>query len=1041
MQTNIAKFGRLLILPWLLCNPHLFGQTEQGIQSPTDITAIRTMFQTQKAEYQSELIEHGLNDESQLIRLANLVLLSTALQDFDACRLYLDRARIHCEAIYGNQSPQTWDAQLAFNASSNLQSLSPEKKDPLASASQIYLQVDTAIANHQPQKAIELVKLALELRTKALDANHPELLKTMLDVAHLLESLREGPMEMSRRQQVWNTIFDDQPDYLFVLRGFSSLLYRQTDHAGVEQILRKLQHLLKSLHFEKSEMYAIVLLELGTLAYMHGDFLTAKDLVIESLDVNKGLGVVSGENAATNYQTLALILLELGELEASKKYFEVSLSLDEQAIGREKAEFWVAKIRFAWLLYKSGEYDQAHETAKEALRKLNELGAATSSNQALAFTVIGKSAQGMNDFQEAEEQFRLALQLSTEPNYDNPLEKYQGVLLNNLAKCLQANRAFEEASRLYERAIIKTREALNRSSAIQSERQQIALSTSLKYQLDNYVSCLVDAGSDRTDAMVNKAYQQVFGWKGSVLVRQRQIRQLVDSEDGADFFEQLQKATIKLSKLSNSVPEDPASIESWKKDVQQANEEKESIQREMTRLVSQRMDHDQKSMSFQRFQASLPKNAVMVDYLIIRSTTSRLIAFVVAPQDSARILDLGPTEPIEAAIEEWRSDIQARALVSSAALQLKSLIWEPLEVFLPDKSTVLISTDGLLGRIPFAAFPGRDRDRYLIEERKIAMLPVPQLLPAILEKSLATEGERTLLTLGDVEYESKSAEPVEASPISEKRATTNRVLGTRRFGPLQETAREIDRIEELFNDAFRPDKGAVQRLTKANASEAAFRQSAPGFTHVHLATHGFFADARIMNAESTVASAAELPMLSRNWRGVPAGLQSGLAMSGANAPGRESDVDDGILTADEISTMPLEKVELIVLSACETGLGKSAAGEGTLGLQRAFQVSGARSTITSLWNVSDLGTRLLMDRFYENLWQRKLDKLEAFRDAQLYMLGKSQRDPTAEQLRAAIVDLPQAIVRPANSNTSNAAVNDFNHPFYWAAFSLSGDWR
>src|SRR5207249_10438972 len=106
------------------------------------------------------------------------------------------------------------------------------------------------------------------------------------------------------------------------------------------------------------------------------------------------------------------------------------------------------------------------------------------------------------------------------------------------------------------------------------------------------------------------------------------------------------------------------------------------------------------------------------------------------------------------------------------------------------------------------------------------------------------------------------------------------------------------------------------------------------------------------------------------------GLLSGLVLAGANKPA--ADGDDGVLTALEVAELDLSKVELAVLSACETGLGEVAGGEGVLGLQRAFQVAGARSTVTSLWQVDDDATRQLMERFYAGLWDRKqpLGKLE-----------------------------------------------------------------
>ena len=106
------------------------------------------------------------------------------------------------------------------------------------------------------------------------------------------------------------------------------------------------------------------------------------------------------------------------------------------------------------------------------------------------------------------------------------------------------------------------------------------------------------------------------------------------------------------------------------------------------------------------------------------------------------------------------------------------------------------------------------------------------------------------------------------------------------------------------------------------------------------------------------------------------GLLSGLVFAGANHP-PDANGDDGILTAEEVAALDLSATRLAVLSACETGLGPVAGGEGVLGLQRAFQVAGTQTVVASLWKVGDESTRVLMERFYENLWEKKLGTLEA----------------------------------------------------------------
>ena len=109
-------------------------------------------------------------------------------------------------------------------------------------------------------------------------------------------------------------------------------------------------------------------------------------------------------------------------------------------------------------------------------------------------------------------------------------------------------------------------------------------------------------------------------------------------------------------------------------------------------------------------------------------------------------------------------------------------------------------------------------------------------------------------------------------------------------------------------------------------------------------------------------------------------------MAGANRHPALPGTDDGILTALEIAELDLSSLDLAVLSACETSLGEIAPGEGSLGVDRAFQVAGVRSVVSSLWRVADEPTRDLMGRFYENLWRKGLPPIEALRTAQLSVL-------------------------------------------------------
>ena len=238
-------------------------------------------------------------------------------------------------------------------------------------------------------------------------------------------------------------------------------------------------------------------------------------------------------------------------------------------------------------------------------------------------------------------------------------------------------------------------------------------------------------------------------------------------------------------------------------------------------------------------------------------------------------------------------------------------------------------------------------------------------------------------------------------------------------------------IAKLYRDNRSPE--GITLLEGPQAGKGRFCEEATRHKYLHIATHGFFSPPELtekLHDSAGRSLASRMPSdTSPQFLGYPPGLLSGLVLAGANRP-PEPDQDDGILTASEVENLDLRGVRLAVLSACETGLGEVAGGEGLLGLQRAFQVAGAQCVVASLWEVGDNTTSALMGRFYKNLLKKPeqqeqpMSTLDALRQAQLWMLLEN-RD------RGMIrTDPPQ----PTNELKRAS-------PRHWAAFVLSGDWR
>jgi CHAT domain-containing protein len=221
-----------------------------------------------------------------------------------------------------------------------------------------------------------------------------------------------------------------------------------------------------------------------------------------------------------------------------------------------------------------------------------------------------------------------------------------------------------------------------------------------------------------------------------------------------------------------------------------------------------------------------------------------------------------------------------------------------------------------------------------------------------------------------------------------------------KFLPLSGTAEEAKALSTIIRD--------VKVVVGAQATEESLKKVI-GPRILHVATHGFFLPDEKEKPGQKQGSRQLQFTIGDSTKAAPGIdnplLRSGLALAGANQRQGGAD-EDGILTALEVAGLDLAGTELVVLSACETGLGDVRNGDGVYGLRRTLVIAGAKSQVMSLWQVSDAATRDLMVEYYKRL-QAHEGAGEALRKVQLEMLQSSER----------------------------------SHPFYWASFIQSGDWR
>ena len=405
-------------------------------------------------------------------------------------------------------------------------------------------------------------------------------------------------------------------------------------------------------------------------------------------------------------------------------------------------------------------------------------------------------------------------------------------------------------------------------------------------------------------------------------------------------------------------------------------------------------------------------------------TDARYAAFVLRKGRPVRRVELADGAAIEKDLAEWRDDI-TKGLRSDAAGRLRQNVWEPIaKVLGDDVHTVYICPDAQLSALPWAALPAAD-GHVLLEDYTFAVVPSgPFLLEQLSRPADQDRGAGVLLAVGGVRYDRDGVPADKAG---------------RPWPNLPATDKERAGVVAEAGKLSKPP--AVVERTGADANVARLVKDLPAARWAHLATHGFFAAPKSQEREHLFRPGDFMMGVGGERRGAaernPLTL-SGLVLAGANQP---ADGDGGVLTGEVIAGLDLDHMDLAVLSACQTGLGEAATGEGVFGLQRAFHIAGTKNVVASLWKVDDEATAALMNLFYYHLWEKGEPPLEALHHAQLELYRNPAGVPALARGRGAVrwdetvaaVTKPPA--DPKEAPRRPAAVKD------WAAFVLSGAGR
>jgi CHAT domain-containing protein/tetratricopeptide (TPR) repeat protein len=690
-----------------------------------------------------------------------------------------------------------------------------------------------------------------------------------------------------------------------------------------------------------------------------------------------------------------------------------------------------------------------------------------------------------NDPERAEPLFQRAIAIYEKTlGTDHP--SLAGVF-NNLANLYKARGDYERAGSLYRRALIIREKSLGADhfdvanslvnlSALDEAKGQIKQAVELKARAEEVrernISLILSTGSERqklaylamfsdqTNATVslharaapsdpqalNLSLTTILRRKGRALDAMADqvnaLRRRLDPQDKA----LLDQLSVAQSQLSARVLGGPGQtpMQEHREAIARLEAQVERLQDFIGRRSAEFRVQSQ-PVTIEQVRQALPGKAALVEFFSYKPFNAkaktraemygqpRYVAYVLHKTGEPSWVDLGEAEAVEADLSRLLKALKcpesqsrnsagkcpAITEVKLLARALDERVMRPVRRLLGATRQVFLSPDGTLNLLPFGALAD-EQDRYLIETFSLTYLTsgrdLLRLQPGGHSRQMPVVVADPLFGIGQTTADASRGETVSGDAgVENSRRSAG--MGQSNFGQLSGTAEEAKALSALLPRAT--------VLTQAAASESALKRlSAPSVLHV--ATHGFFlpdqsqtesvGDTRrsVADDKTRLARRAENPL-----------LRSGLALEGANGR-RSGDGNDGILTALEAAGLDLWGTQLVVLSACETGVGEIKNGEGVYGLRRALVLAGSETQVMSLWQVSDAATRDLMVGYYHRLMAGE-GRAEALRQIQLQMLrsGGVRIDGPQRSL------LGQSKLMPA----------DLRHPYYWAAFIQSGDWR
>lgn len=846
----------------------------------------------------------------------------------------------------------------------------------------------------QYAEAERLYRVSLAIREKALGPDHTQVAASLNDFAALLlKQCRYAEAEPPLRRSLdirEKSLGPDHPDVAVSLNDLAYMCHRQGKYTEAELLYQRSLAITVKAFGPEDPRVARSLHNLAALFEAQGNFDEAVQYYRRSLAINERVLGPDHPEVAKSLGSLALVYDDVGNYAKAGRLYRRALAINEKALPHDHPDIATALSDLAGLCHEQGRYPEAEGLFKRALAIYEKT--LPTDHPSLAATLIG------------------------------------------LADVYSKQAKTAESGELYDRGLQIYRRYFETNAAYMSESERLALLGTLADVFPHYFSFAM-THHEHMPELAGKTYDLLL-WEKGLVERSITAQRARIAMGDAEASKLLDELSVERARYASLAGAPLAEYQYWRVKAQGVAEHANQLERALARRSPAFADQEKlRNASWRDVQNCLTANQATVEFGRFPffdgnrwTDKTYYVGLVVRPgMRRPQWITLGEARELESS---WIADYQERVAkrppeAENVGVGFYRAFWKRLAPYLVETKRVFVSPDGILNEISWAAVP-TDDGQPLMEKYDIdVVLSTKDLLrktshtltrSAVLignpKFNLSASDQKAAVAILRAKGAVRTSSSIEELPTTgeqnETREPVNIVTNVARrrsrtdqggpLDPLPSTGKELRSIETFLAE----QKWRVDSYSEEKALEEVIK-NVNGPRLLHVATHGFFKPDQEPQHRAVVSarpSGLENPM-----------LRSGLYLAGADRArsGASSggDLEDGVLTAYEATGLHLQGTELVVLSACETGLGKVENAEGVFGFRRALQEVGAESVLMSMWSVPDEETQELMMLFYKN-WLGGKEKHEALHAAQLEMRTK---------------------------------VKEYwgdDRPYYWAAFVLTG---